>query len=227
MVGIAVFRLEQARQAIALVKDSPDEADVWRGLDDFDRAEFYVLKLDHVYESCCELNKNWPRTFKKPVRNAANSFVQLWNGSTAQQRCEGCAKNDRPDGPTRQEQAACERCETAKQRCHSCNQQVCTAHARYRFGTDLRDAFAHYEGVLADPTHRLRGSPISHTTVRGAERPSWMKGHLRDPEKGPESFWLTGKDYRLSGVYEALVTLETELSGVLVNPETGQLREEA
>ena len=114
LMGIAVFCLEQARQAIALVRDSPNEADVWRGLDDFDTAEFYVLKLDHVYEACCELNKNWPPAFKKPARNAANSFVQLWNGSTAQQRCEGCAKNERPDGPTRREQAECEWCQTAK-----------------------------------------------------------------------------------------------------------------
>ena len=54
-----------------------------------------------------------------------------------------------------------------------------------------------------------------------------MKGHVWDPEKGPESLWLAGKDYRLSGVYEALVILKAQLSAVLVDPETGQLRQDA
>ena len=227
LMAVAEFCLEQAQRAMALAPGLPGKADTGHGLSDFDRVEFYVLKLDHVYQACCELNKNWPPPFGKPVRNAAKSFVQLWNGSTADQLCNSCAEYEDFDGPGREEQAECESCQSSKERCGSCGNEVCRAHARYRFGADLRNALAHYEGLLADPHHRLRGAPSGYSTVRGTQRPFWVKLHAGNSKSGPQTFRLFGKTYQLSEVYEALVTLHAELSAVLVDPETGQLRQEA
>ena len=226
---VAIFCLEQARQAIALVRDSSGEPDSWHGMDDFDRVEFYVLKLDHVYESCCQLNKSWPSEFAATARSAANSFVQLWNGTAAEQLCEACASNEFFDGPTRQLQAKCESCKDGKQRCRSCREPICDGHANHRFGTDLRDAYAHYAEALATPDHRLRGRPAGfEQTMRGVDLPVWSKGHMGTPGEAPETVWLLGKDYWLHGVHEALIELEREFAALLTEPDDPwKLREDA
>ena len=41
LMAVAVFCLEQARQAIRLFKGSPQDLDTRFGLDDFARAEYY------------------------------------------------------------------------------------------------------------------------------------------------------------------------------------------
>ena len=218
-MAVAVFCLKQARQAIALVRDSSGEPDSWHGLDDFDRVEFYVLKLDHVYESCCQLNKSWPSAFAATARSAANSFVQLWNGTAAEQLCEACASHEFSDGPTRRLQAECESCKGGQQRCRSCREPICDDHANHEFGTDLRDAYAHYEEALATPGHGRRGLPVGSGRVRGVDTPSWGKRRLGTPGEGPDGLWLLGKEYRLDGVHEALVALEREFSAVLTEPD--------
>ena len=231
-MAVAIFCFEQAQQAIALVRKVPGEVQTWHGLNEFDRTEFYVLKLDHVYEACCQLNRGWPSVFTKPARSAANSFMQLWNGTATEQLCEACASDELHDGPKRQLQAQCEACQDGKERCLSCLEPVCDDHARYRFGTDLRDAYAHYEAALANPSHPLRADPRRCFTVRGIRVPSYGQSHsgggsLSDGLKVPNRVDLLDKDYRLDGVFEALVELEREFSAVLIDPETGLLREDA
>ena len=219
-MAVAVFCLEQARQAMALAQDSSGEPNSWRGLDEFDRVEFYVLKLDHVHESCRILNRNWPSVFASPARNAANSFVQLWNGSTNEQRCEACAKNEPDEGATRQLQANCQDCKKTNRQCLSCQKPMCKAHSVYRFGELLRNAYSHYEEALATPDHRYRGEPFSGgRTVRDVSVPSWMKMLVATPGEGPDSVRLLSKEYRLDGVHEALVALERELAAVLTEPD--------
>ncbi len=228
LMAVAIFCLEQARQAKALVRESSDEPDYWHGLDEFDRFEYYVLKLDHVYEACCQLNRIWPSAFTRPARNAANSFIQLWNGVAAEQLCKACASNESHDGPTRQSQALCQTCKDAKQRCRSCLRAVCDDHSRHQFGTDLRDAYAHYEEALATPGHERRGQPAAwERTVRGVDVPSWGNTYQWTPGEGPDGWRLIGKEYRLDGAYDALVELERELADVLVDPATGKLRPDA
>ena len=99
-------------------------------------------------------------------------------------------------------------------------------------GESLRDTYAHYEEALADPCHRLRGEPLVYGVVRGMDVPAWKYGYsgqvkLGDAARGPDEWQLLGKEYRLEGVYEALVELEREFLAVLVDPETGNLRSDA
>ena len=228
-MAVAYFCLKQAHQAIALVRDSSGEPDSWHGLDDFDRDEFYVLKLDHVYESCCILyrDKRWPSAFTRSARRAAQTFIRLWRGTNGDQRCEACSENEPYCGPIRKRQAKCEACKGGRRVCNSCRKPMCNAHARHRFGKDLRNVVSHHEEVLADRRHRHRGEPDTHTTIRGVDTPLWVRGHVWDSKNGPEGLWLTGKDYRLRGVHEALVKLEQEFSAVLMDPVTGKLREDS
>ena len=97
-------------------------------------------------------------------------------------------------------------------------------------GEDLRAAFTHFEEALGDPDHRLRGDPRSNFRVRGIDIPFFGAEYHRvgTPqdvlEKGLDRVQLIGKDYRLEGVYEALVELEREFSAVLRHREAGVLR---
>ncbi len=220
-LGVAIFCLEQARKAIALV-------DGLTGVDDsFDQIEQYVLKLDHVHEACCRLNRSWPVAFPRQARRAANVFIDKWNGNGARQLCSACAQNEPAGGLTRRRLEACVECKRGKMSCSSCLERVCAEHARYRNGKDLRNAYSHYEEALADPEHRLRGKPAGSITVLGVGLPRWMTAYVADQQQGPDRLLLLGYDYRLDGVREALVDLEQELAKVLVDPETGALRGEA
>ena len=97
-------------------------------------------------------------------------------------------------------------------------------HAAYRYGEGLRDAYSHYEEALARPQHQHRGTPVGVYSALGSELPQWMTGHMIDGKNGPELIWLLGHSYRLDGVHEALVNLESELSDVLIDPATGTWR---
>ena len=47
--------------------------------EDWDRAERYVLKLDHVNKACRILEqRGWPEPFPQSARNAAEAFVSVW-----------------------------------------------------------------------------------------------------------------------------------------------------
>lgn len=77
-MGVAIFCLEQMLQATAIgeqrvaVEPSPS-------LEDWDRAEQYVLKLDHVSKACRILKqRGWPEPFPQSARNAAKAFVSAW-----------------------------------------------------------------------------------------------------------------------------------------------------
>lgn len=170
MMAVAVYCLRRARGALEVIANAPET-----GLS-FAQVEHYIIDLQHIYESCCILNGNWPKAFGSPARHAANDFIDQWNASDRE---------------------------------------------------NLRHAYAHYEAALAKPSHRLRGEPLGHGTVRGVEYPLWDQMFISDVEKGPEDVRLLGKRYDLQGVHEALVELERRFADVLENKKTGGLRAEA
>ena len=217
-MAVALFCLVQARQAIALAEWSADLGDAWHGLNEFDRVEFHVLKLDHVYESCCQLDGEGPSGFTCPARHAAKAFIRRWKGPNGEELCEACANIEGHGGRMRELQSLCAVCREGERLCRSCQKRMCTAHARHRFGKDLRNALAHYEEVLADRSHRHRGEPDRYMTIRGLDTPSWIRGQVWDLRKGPRGLSLMGKAYQLRGVHEALVQLEREFSAVLLEP---------
>ena len=225
-MAVAVFCLQQARQAIRLGKVSPQDLDPRFGIDEFDMAEYYVLKLDHVYKSCCQLNKGWPSAFSEdgPARQASDTFIRSWTGEGSEQLCETCA-NHESLAVAREQRAACASCKTGRQRCSFCPQSVCNKHAHDKFGRDLRNAYTHYERVMANSSDRLRGEPSYCRTVRGVDSPDWARRIVSDPEKAPETLWLLGKEYQLD-IYEALRGLVRESSEVL-EAKAGELREDA
>ena len=224
LMRVAIYCLEWARQAIAIRRRSPPDANPDADLNQFERDEYYILKLGHVYESCRILNKSWPSVFPSSARSAANTFVQRWTGKGAnqQQLCRACRFNDYQIW---EEQESCSQCKQAEPTCGTCREHVCEAHAYYkRFGKDLRDAYAHYEEAMADPSHRRRGAPSGYKTVRGIQAPGWSRGPYWDRD----SLWLLNKEYRLDGVHDALVELEVEFSAVLTQPDDRwKLRKEA
>ena len=175
-MAVAVFCLEQARRALALVRGSPRSQDSETDLSGFEANEYYILKLQHVYRSCCILNRSWVPVFPSSVRHAANAFIQRWNDSD---------------------------------------------------GQNLRNALTHYEEALANPNHHLRGQAHSYGRVRGVLQPEWRRLHTGVATRRAEGLFLLGKQYWLHGVHEALVELEREFSAVLIDPETGLLREDA
>lgn len=90
--------------------------------------------------------------FPKSARNAANGFIQQWQGGNEQPSyCSNCAF---PKNNYAVPRLAC--CEKGKQKCIFCQQSFCNDHKGLRFGKDLRDAYVHYEEALAKPGHRLR-----------------------------------------------------------------------
>ena len=198
------------------------------GLDDFARAEYYVLKLGHVYESCCRLNRGWPSVFPKKgtARQAADTFMQSWTGGGGEQLSEACA-NRKSREVARERRAACGSCKSGRQRCSSCRESVCDGYARYKFGKDLRDAYTHYEEVVADPSNRHRGEPSYPRSVRGVDSPFWTTRMVVDTKKGPGTVRFLGKEYRLTDVHEALEDLVQEFGEVPVDSETGKWREDA
>ena len=221
MMAVAVFCLEQARQAIALF-EPPDGPELSGKFSDFHSVEAYVLKLGHVYESCCALyrDRRWPAPFTRSARRAATTFIHRWKGTDGDERCEACEGNQYSSGPLRERQAECHACREGERRCRSCGEPMCNAHAHHRFGKDLRNVLAHYEEVLSDPRHRHRGEPLTDgRTVRGVQLPAWWTMHIGTPGQGPDSVDLVGKSYQLDGVHEALVELEREFSAVLTEPD--------
>ena len=72
---VAIFCLEQMWQATAIGEQQQETAD-WEY---WDRAERYVLKLDHVSKACHVLEqRGWPEPFPQPAREAAKAFVNVW-----------------------------------------------------------------------------------------------------------------------------------------------------
>ena len=214
LMRVAVYCLEWARQAIAIRRRPLPDEDAGSDLNESERDEYYVVKVDHVYKACRILNRNWPPVFPQPARYAANTLIRRWTGKGPDQPqlCKSCRFNDLE---TYEEQEVCTQCRKARQTCESCQERVCDAHAYYtQFGKDLRNAYAHYEEAMADPTHRLRGPPTGYLTVRGTAAPGWSRG----PFWGLGGFWLLSKEYRLDGVHDALVELEREFSAVLTEP---------
>ena len=68
---VAIFCLEQMGQATTI-----GEHEVG---DEWERAEQYVLKLDHVSKACRILERRgWPEPFPQSARNAAEAFVSAW-----------------------------------------------------------------------------------------------------------------------------------------------------
>ncbi|MXW23585.1 MAG: hypothetical protein F4Z96_02745 [Chloroflexi bacterium] len=72
-MAVAVYCLRRARQALAAVARAQEE-DL-----DFRDVEHYIVDLQHIYESCCILNGNWPKVFSRPARRAATKFIEQWN----------------------------------------------------------------------------------------------------------------------------------------------------
>ena len=228
MMRVAIYCLEWARQAIALAKGRGPDQNSEGDLNQFERHEYYILKADHIYQSCRILLANLPFVFSPFARDAANTFVDRWTGSGPDQvqLCKACRYiNDEVWAEMWDQQAACAQCKRGLQRCLSCDDSVCGEHAYYeRFGRDLRNAYAHYEEAMADPNHRLRGEPIGYKTVRGIQATGWRRGQMWDRE----GWWLLGREYRLDGVSDALTDLESEFSAVLTEPsDRWKLREEA
>ena len=77
-MAVAVFCLEQARRAMALMSGSPPNPPVETELGGHEREEYYVLKLQHVFVSCCILNGGWPDVFPRSARSTANTFIEQW-----------------------------------------------------------------------------------------------------------------------------------------------------
>ena len=84
-MAVAVFCLEQARRAMALMSGAPANPPVDTELGGHEREEYYVLKLQHVFVACCILNGAWPSVFPSSARSAANTFIRLWKAGDAKQ----------------------------------------------------------------------------------------------------------------------------------------------
>ena len=224
MMRVAIYSLEWARQAITLVQGSSPDQGSGTHLNQFERDEYYVLKVDHVYKTCRILKGNWPSVFLPSAHNAAETLIQRWTGVGSEQRqlCKGCRSNDYG---VREQQEGCGDCKRATQTCYSCEKPVCARHAYYKlFGNELRNAYAHYEEAMGVPGHRLRGEPAGYLTVRGISPPGWARGPFSDRN----SLWLLNREYRLDGVSDALIELEREFSAVLTEPDDPwNLRREA
>ena len=83
---VAIFCLEQMWQATA-IGEQQGAAETLPSWEDWDRAERYVLKLDHVNKACRILEqRGWPEPFPQSARNAAEAFVNVW-----QERARTCA----------------------------------------------------------------------------------------------------------------------------------------
>lgn len=77
-MGVAIFCLEQMWQATA-IGEQQGAAGTPPSWEDWDRAERYVLKLDHVSKACCILERRgWPEPFPQSARDAAKAFVNVW-----------------------------------------------------------------------------------------------------------------------------------------------------
>ncbi len=82
-------------------------------------------------------------------------------------------------------------------------------------GTDLRDAYSHYEEAIFSPEHRRRNDTIDESVV-------WHKlEYPRNEETGelalvPSTVTLLGRDYHLEGIYEPLERVEREFREALV-----------
>ena len=221
---VAIYCLEWTRQAITLMQEPAPDRGSGTHLNQFEKDEYYVLKVDHVYKACRILKRNWPSVFPPSAHNAADALIRRWPGSGSEQRqlCKACRSNDYE---VWEQQEGCADCNRATQKCYSCEKPVCATHAHYKlFGNELRNAYAHYEEAMGAPGHRLRGEPAGYLTVRGIRAPGWARGSFWDRN----SLWLLNKEYRLDGVYDALVELDREFSAVLTEPgEPWKLREEA
>ena len=220
LMAVALFCLDRAREALTLVY-------IWerRPMPEFDDAERWVLKIDHVYKSCRLLAEDWPHVFPAAAREAAGAFVLSWQKGDGYQVCEACSPWLPADNEMRQIQAACISCKNEEQHCASCEERVCSEHAIFKYGKDLRNALAHIEEALANPTHRLRGEPVGYWTILGIKTAGsayMMGGTMWARERGPIAVSLLGKTYRLRGVVDALAKLEREFSAVLIDPATGR-----
>ena len=99
---------------------------------------------------------------------------------------------------------------------------------RWAEAANLRDAYAHYGEALANPKHRLRGETNEYIIVRGIEIPHSEPRYVAPLTTGaPVIVRVLGKGCGLHGVHEALTELEREFSAVLVDADTGRLREDA
>ncbi len=99
---------------------------------------------------------------------------------------------------------------------------------RWNEARDLGHAYAHYEDALIRSNHDLRGETNQYIIVRGVEVSDWEPMYVAPVDTGaPLSVRLLGRVYRLHGVHEALTELEREFAAVLVDADTGKLREDA
>ena len=220
---VAIYSLEWARQAITLVQGSSPDQGSGTHLNQFERDEYYVLKVDHVYKTCRILKRNWPSVFPPSAHNAADALIRRWTGSGSEQRqlCKACRSNDYG---VREQQEGCGDCKRATQTCYSCESQCAPdTHTTSCSGTNY-ETRTHTTRRRWEPGSRLRGEPAGSLTVRGISAPGWARGSFWDRN----SLWLLNKEYRLDGVYDALVELDREFSAVLTEPgDPWKLREEA
>ena len=80
-MGVAIFCLEQMWQATAIGEQegAAETLPSWEDGEWWERAERYVLKLDHVNKACRILEqRGWPEPFPQSARNAAKAFVGVW-----------------------------------------------------------------------------------------------------------------------------------------------------